>query len=141
MYYESRKNTITDLTEQSLYEQIVAILKLPICSGVKIGDQIWVNDESPYGTGLHKVAVLYTLEDKTVQFESITVDDGIEPMEIGQFINAFKSVEFLEKEYGILTRTRKAVTLSDLVLFDIEVNDAEEVNNAAETEDKNQTKR
>ena len=100
MYFESRLNSIKNVTNLSIDEQVKAIKQLCIGNAIKICNVLWVNDESPSGTCIMEVALLYEFPNKTVQFESITVD-WCNDLQIKKFIIDFGNTELLKSEYRI----------------------------------------
>ena len=100
MYYESRLSHVRNIDHLSLNQQARKIKNLYIGQALQIGNVIWVNDANPSGTGITEAAVLYQSEDKTVQFESITVDWCSES-EIKIFIREYENIEYLKSEYHI----------------------------------------
>lgn len=100
MYYESRLNHLRKIDHLSLNQQARKIKNLNIGQALQIGNVIWVNDANPSGTGITEAAVLYQSKDKTVQFESITVDWCSES-DIKVFIREYENTQYLESEYDI----------------------------------------
>ncbi|MBB3125251.1 hypothetical protein FHS04_002795 [Mesoflavibacter sabulilitoris] len=98
MYYESRINQIKEISNLSIQEQIECIKSLGIGKAIKIDNIIWVNDETPHGTGGYEAAVLIEKDSNYYQFESITIpwcsDEDIE-----EFINDFKNESIINKKY------------------------------------------
>jgi len=110
MYFESRFNRINNLSNASITEQSNNIKKLSIGQAVKIKNLIWVNDENPSGTGIKEVAVLYQLNTKTIQFESITVDKCSQ-LRIENYIKQYSDFTILKDEYNI--EKRSAIRFND----------------------------
>ena len=100
MYFESRHNHIIDLSMDPIESQTMKIKTLPIGYAIKINNILWVNDESPSGTGIKEAAILYQFEDRYIQFESVTVDWCSEHKLQG-YIKSYMDVEMLKQEYQI----------------------------------------
>tara|TARA_R110002050_G_scaffold271612_3_gene415109 strand:- start:472 stop:990 length:519 start_codon:yes stop_codon:yes gene_type:complete len=100
MYFESRLNSIKDVTNLSIEEQVKAIKQLGIGNAIKIGSVLWINDENPSGTGIKEAALLYQFSNKTVQFESVTVD-WCSDLQIMKLIIEYGNTELLKSDYGI----------------------------------------
>lgn len=74
MYYESRINTLTDITDFPIEIQAKKVKSLGIGSAVQIKQIIFVNDANPSGCGISEVAVIYERDNNFYAFESLTVD-------------------------------------------------------------------
>jgi len=73
MYYESRINTLEDITKLPLDLQAKKVKALGIGSGVQIQNIIFVNDANSSGCGISEVAVIYEQDNEFYAFESLTV--------------------------------------------------------------------
>lgn len=118
MYYESRSNSISDISDKTIDEQIQALKTIGIGKGYIIGNSLWINDANPSGCGGKEAAVLLIRNNSYFSFESITIpwckDD-----EIKDFITEFQNVEETIKAYSIdLTKATVLNNTDALVFFD-----------------------
>lgn len=99
MYYESRFNKI--IKSKDDIQTIVKILKkLTIGEGLENNDVIYMNDESPSGTGALEIAVLVKTDGVYKQFESLTIS-WMDDEEIKNIISKFTNVKIIESNYDL----------------------------------------
>ncbi len=118
MYYEARINTITDISESTIEQQIEALKNMGIGSGLSIGSTLWVNDENPSGCGGNEVAVLIIRGGRYYPLESITIpwctDD-----ELKGFILSFQDIRAMQDTYSLTFDNPVAINdIDTLVYFD-----------------------
>ena len=118
MYYESRSNSILNISEKSIKEQIQALKTMGIGKGYIIGSSLWINDANPSGCGGSEAAVFLIKDNVYFSFESITIP-WCKDSEIEEFIIEFQNVEETIKTYSIdLTKPTVVNNVNALVFFD-----------------------
>lgn len=100
MYYEARINTITDMSDNTIEEQIEALKNMGIGKGHIIGNTLWINDANPSGCGGYEAAVLLVKDGQYYALESITVP-WCKDNELIGFVRSFQNVSAMKETYGL----------------------------------------